>query len=89
MSGVLEMACKRRRGCVMSGVDSPVRYQLVKKPDGVLVLQGYFVWSCDQCSSDGGEWRDLPTIVMPQQAPETRWQKLQRSLSKWLPKPSN
>ena len=88
MSGVLEMSCKIR-GCTMCGSNAPLKYQLVKKPDGELVLQGYFAWNCAQCSSGGGEWRDLPTVVMPQQAPDTRWQKLQRSLSRWLPKQSN
>lgn len=81
MIGVLEMSCKNHQ-CAMCGSNTPVNYQLVKKPDSELVLQGYFTWHCDQCGVSGGEWQDLPTIVMPAAEKITRWKKFRQSVNK-------
>ncbi len=83
MSGVIEMSCKNHQ-CVMCGSSAPVNYQLVKKPDGELVLQGYFTWRCDQCGVGGGEWQDLPTIVMPAPEKITLRKKFRLSVDKFL-----
>lgn len=40
----------------------PDDYRLGMKPNGALVLQGYFTWLTP--TGGGGEWRDLPTIAL-------------------------
>ena len=38
----------------------PYEYRLARKPNGALVLQGFYTWS--QGSVQGGAWKDLPTV---------------------------
>lgn len=40
---------------------TPSAYRLAKKPDGVIVLQGAFLWQ-EGFSLNGHEWRDIPTV---------------------------
>lgn len=40
----------------------PDDYRLGMKPNGALVLQGYFTWLTS--TGGGGEWRDLPTVAL-------------------------
>ncbi len=71
-------------GCAMTGRMIPDNFQLVKKPDGELVLQGYFSWECSSCRRGGGDWRDLPTVILPAPEKISRWKKICQSVKKFL-----
>lgn len=38
----------------------PAKYQLMKKLDGTLVLQGFFRWTDGR--ETGGDWKDIETV---------------------------
>lgn len=40
---------------------TPSAYRLAKKPDGVIVLQGAYMWQ-EGFNRHGYEWRDIPTV---------------------------